>query len=257
MWVLACQLEGLPGCSASIWPKVKPPARPRYHAAADKTVAGLKKNRLCCPTRRRETERTNGCGTGHHQEIRQPAALQYRHEHLRHARRPRGHGEGGRGFHRPRRQDRRGHHPPSLGTDHFRAGEQGGAEPDADRLSAPAHPLLRRQYADAGPALSRSLHRFAYARAGKISPTDGAGLRGKSVRRARGPGAAEHGNVRTRLCHVHAVRAAPHGEDASATSCPRAKSPSMLAAGSPRSTTLVPSTKNARGASIAACTSMA
>jgi polyhydroxyalkanoate synthesis repressor PhaR len=55
MWVLACQLEGLLGCSASIRPEVKPPARPRRHAAADKTVAGLKKNRLCCPAQRRQS----------------------------------------------------------------------------------------------------------------------------------------------------------------------------------------------------------
>src|SRR5215475_4034212 len=48
----------------------------------------------------------------------------------------------------------------------------------------------------------------------------------------------------------------PHGETASSTSWPRARSPSMLAAGSPCSTTLLSPTKKARGPSIAACTSM-
>src|SRR6476469_5941304 len=36
--------------------------------------------------------------TDHHQDIRQPAALQHRHQHRGHARGPRVHGEGGRGF---------------------------------------------------------------------------------------------------------------------------------------------------------------
>ena len=61
-----------------------------------------------------------------------------------------------------RRQDRRGHHPLGAGADHLRAGEQGRAEPPADQLPAPAHPLLRRQHADAGAALSRSLDRLAH-----------------------------------------------------------------------------------------------
>ena len=90
----------------------------------------------------------------HNQEIRQPAALQHRHQHLRHARRPRRHGQERRGFRRLRRQDRRGHHPLGAGADHLRAGEQGRPEPAADRLPAAADPLLRRQHADAGAALS-------------------------------------------------------------------------------------------------------
>ena len=121
--------------------------------------------------------------TGHHQEIRQPAALQHRHEHLRHARRPRRHGEGRRGFRRLRRQDRRGHHPLGADPDHLRAGEQGRAEPAADHVPAPAHPLLRRQHADAGAALSRSRRSIADPRAGEIPRADDAGVR----RRPFGP----------------------------------------------------------------------
>ena len=83
-----------------------------------------------------------------------------------------------------------------------------GQKPPSHRLPAPAHPLLWRQHADAGAALSRSLHRLAHPRAGKISKPDGAGFRRQSVRRARGSGAPEHGNVRARVCHVHAVRTA-------------------------------------------------
>ena len=64
-----------------------------------------------------------------------------------------------------------------LDPDHFRAGEQGRAESAADRLSAPAHPFLRRQHADAGAALPRSLDRVADPRAGKIPQSDGAGFR--------------------------------------------------------------------------------
>ena len=148
-------------------------------------------------------------GTGHDQEIRQPAALQHRHQHLCDARRPRRHGEGGRGLRRLRRQDRRGHHPLGAGADHLRAGEQGRAEPAADQLPAPAHPLLRRLHADAGAALSRSLDRVADARAGEVPRSRwrrrSAPAR-SGARPARGPGAAEHGDVRARLRDVHAVR---------------------------------------------------
>src|SRR2546430_7177424 len=42
----------------------------RRRGAADKTVAGLERKRLCCPTDRREPSFTHGCRTGHHQEIR-------------------------------------------------------------------------------------------------------------------------------------------------------------------------------------------
>ena len=68
-------------------------------------------------------------------------------------------GQGRRGLRRLRRQDRRGHHPLGAGADHLRAGEQGRAEPPADRFPAPADPLLRRQHADAGAALSGSVDR--------------------------------------------------------------------------------------------------
>ena len=44
-----------------------------------------------------------------------------------------------------------------------------GAEPPADQLPAPADPLLRRQHADAGAALSRSVDRLAHPRAGRNS----------------------------------------------------------------------------------------
>ena len=50
---------------------------------------------------------------------------------------------------------------------------------------------------------------IAHARAGEVPRADGAGLRrSAAVRPARGPGAAEHGNVRARLRHVRAVRPA-------------------------------------------------
>ncbi len=41
--------------------------------------------------------------------------------------------------------------------------------------------------------------------AGKISRADGAGLRCRRIRAARGPGAAKHGNVRKDIRHVRAV----------------------------------------------------
>ncbi len=147
----------------------------------------MKRNRLCWPRASRKLGlpmAKSEAQSDHDQEVRQSTALQYRHEHLCHARRPRRHGEGGRGLHRPRRQDRGGHHPAGTGPDHLRAGEQGGTEPAADRLLAPADPLLRRQHADAGAPLSRSLDRFAHARAGEISRADGTGIRGQPVRRA-------------------------------------------------------------------------
>ena len=49
---------------------------------------------------------------------------------------------------------------------------------------------------------------FADARAGKIPPSDGAGVRRRRFPLARRSGAAEHGNVRARLYDVRAVRAA-------------------------------------------------
>ena len=98
-----------------------------------------------------------------------------------------------------RRQDRRGHHPLGAHPDHLRAGEQGRAEPSADHLPAPADPLLRRQHADAGAALSRSLDRLADARAGEIPRTDGAGLRRRRLRPDGRAGAPQHGDVRAHL----------------------------------------------------------
>ena len=78
------------------------PARPILHRnqgicqglALHKKVARLRRNRLALATV--GTARTGRGGvtwqsrrTDHHQEVRQPAALQHRHQHLRHARRPR------------------------------------------------------------------------------------------------------------------------------------------------------------------------
>ena len=109
----------------------------------------------------------------HHQEVRQPAALQHRHQHLCDARRPRHHGEGRRGFRGLRRQDQRGHHPLGADADHLRAGKQGRRpEPPADQLPAPADPLLRRQHADDGAALSRSVDRLADQRADQVPRAD-------------------------------------------------------------------------------------
>jgi polyhydroxyalkanoate synthesis regulator protein len=50
----------------------------------------------------------------------------------------------------------------------FEQENKAGPEPAADHIPAPADPLLRRQHADAGAALSRTVHRHADARAGKV-----------------------------------------------------------------------------------------
>ena len=59
-----------------------------------------------------------------------------------------------------------------------------------------------------GAALSRSLHRVAHPRAGKVSQSTGPGVRRRRIYVARGAGAAKHGNVRAHLRHVCAVCAA-------------------------------------------------
>ena len=148
--------------------------------------------------------------THHDQEIRQPASLQYRHQHLCDARGPRDDGEGRRGFRRLRRQDRRRHHPLGAGADHLRAGKQGRPEPAADHFPAPADPLLRRQHADGGAALSRSSRSTSLTeRAGKVAQADDAGVRRAApFGSAGGTGPPQHGNVREDLLDVHAVRAA-------------------------------------------------
>src|SRR5262245_57454372 len=75
--------------------------RPCRTYRSHKSVAGLKKNRLCCPKDGREPNGTKRGRhgqigrAGHDQEIRQSAPLQYRHEHLCHARGPRRHGQSG------------------------------------------------------------------------------------------------------------------------------------------------------------------
>src|SRR5467141_363691 len=55
-----------------------------------------------------------------------------------------------------------------AGADHFRAGKQGRPEPAADHLPAAADPLLRRQHADGGTEISRTIDRHADPRAGEI-----------------------------------------------------------------------------------------
>src|SRR5207249_1165715 len=112
----ACQLEGLPVCSASFWYTVA--ARSCRHVG-HRQNGGCGGKKQAMLRGQAPTEFTHGCGTGHDQEIRQPTALQHRYKHLCDARRPRGHGQGGGGFHRPRRQDRRGHHSTSFGANHF------------------------------------------------------------------------------------------------------------------------------------------
>ena len=57
-------------------------------------------------------------------------------------------------------------------ANHLRTGKQGGTKPAADDVPAPADPLLRRQHADAGAALSRTVDRHADARAGEIPHAD-------------------------------------------------------------------------------------
>src|SRR5260370_5759448 len=91
--------EGWLVCSASIRGEAKPAGTPAA-ALQTKRWPGSKKTGYAAQ-RIGATELAHGCGTGHDQEIRQPTALQHRYEHLCHARRPRGHGKGGGGFHRP------------------------------------------------------------------------------------------------------------------------------------------------------------
>ena len=76
-----------------------------------------------------------------------------------------------------------------------------------DQFPAPADPLLRRQHADDGAALPRSVDRLADPGAGEVPRPDRADLRHRRVRRDRGAGAAEHGDVRAHVRDVRAVRA--------------------------------------------------
>ena len=65
-------------------------------------------------------------------------------------------------------QDRRGHHPFGPDADHLRAGEQGGPEPPAGHVPAPAHPLLRRQHAGARAELPRIVDRQSHREQEKL-----------------------------------------------------------------------------------------
>jgi pyruvate/2-oxoglutarate dehydrogenase complex dihydrolipoamide acyltransferase (E2) component len=113
-----------------------------------------------------------------HQEIRQPAALQHRHQHLCDARRPRRHGEeAGEDFVVYDAKTGEDITRSVLTQIIFEQENKEGAEPAADQFPAPADPLLRRQHADAGAALSRSVDRLAHPRAGEVPRADGAGLR--------------------------------------------------------------------------------
>ena len=77
----------------------------------------------------------------------------------------------------------------------------------ADRLPAPAHPLLRRQHADARAALSRSVDGLAHQASRRSSASQIAQTFGARLRRVRGAGAAQHRDVRARVRDVRAVRA--------------------------------------------------
>ncbi len=55
------------------------------------------------------------------------------------------------------------------------------------------------------PRFLEAIDAIAHQRAGQIPRADDAGLRRRRLRPARGPGAAEHGNVREDLRHVRAA----------------------------------------------------
>ena len=142
--------------------------------------------------------------THHHQEIREPPALQHRNEHLCDAGRPRVHGQGRRRFSGLRRQDRRRHHPLRARPDHLRAGEQGRPEPVADHFPAPAHPLLRRQHADGGAEISGAGNRIADPGAGKVPQADRHLALRNPICPARRTGPPQHGAVSADLLDVQA-----------------------------------------------------
>ncbi len=154
-----------------------------------------------------EPETGGGRQAGGGQEIRQPPALQYRDQQLRHPRRAQPDGAQGRGVRGVRRQDRRGHHALGPDPDHPGRGQQG-PQSAADRLPAPRDRLLRRQPAVLPAALSRAQH-------GELRPPSGpdARLCRADLRPllpadpARGHDAAEHGPVPARGQHVPALSA--------------------------------------------------
>ena len=177
----SCRLRWQVKCLASLW-RPRPPVC-RYSSR----FAG-------CP-RRDQEHHGDGQRTDRHQEIRQSPSLQHRHLDLRDARRPRPDGQRRRGFRRVRRQDRRGHHPLGPDPDHLRAGEQGGPEPPAGHVPAPAHPLLRRQHPGPRPELSRLLDRQPRPRPGEAARADDQGVRAERLRRPWASRCAQHGPV--------------------------------------------------------------
>ena len=138
-----------------------------------------------------------------HQEIRQPAALQYRHQHLCDARRPGRDGQEGRGLHRPGRQDRRGHHPFGADADHLRAGD---TRPADTLLPISFLRQLIRFYGDqmqmlVPSYLEHSMQAFTENRSRCASRSTRPSARRRSARTCRrrstgrGAGAAQHGDV--------------------------------------------------------------
>ena len=190
--------------------------------ALHKTVAALPRGNVlmlardcaCRPSGRRTRHcRAGSHGqirrTGHDQEIRQPAALQHRHQHLCDARRPRHDGEERRGFRGLRRQDRRGHHPLGAGPDHLRAGEQGRRR---TCCRSPSCASSSASTATACRCWCRAISKSRSTRSPASRRSSASRWPRPSARRRFGPlrgaGAPEHGDVRAHLRDVRAVRAA-------------------------------------------------
>ena len=100
-------------------------------------------------------EQTQGRRPDHHQEVRQPAALQHAIVELHHARGPVADDPRRDRFPGARRQDRRRHHPPDPDPDHHGGGNARRADA-ADQLPAPADLDVRQFDAVADAALPRS-----------------------------------------------------------------------------------------------------
>ena len=149
-------------------------------------------------------ERRTGRRAHHHQEIRQPAALQHALVELHHARRPVADDPRGDRFPGARRQDRQRHHPPDPHPDHHGGGSARRADA-ADQLPAPADLDVRQLDAGADAALPRSddgqFPRQPAQAAGDLEGEHGA-------RRAGQDGRDQHGDVQGRRERVHARRQA-------------------------------------------------
>src|SRR6185312_1666107 len=143
---------------------------------------------------------------GHDQEIRQPPPLQHGELELCDARQSVPDGEGEYRLRGDRCQDRRGSDALGPDPDYRRGGEQR-TEPPADQLPAPAHRLLRRQYAMAGAELSRIDNEDVRQEPGADAHLPAAGARwAVSLRLLRGGRQAEHGDDRAGDEDVHALR---------------------------------------------------